>query len=128
MVQRTVSGCDGHLQGMTSEHDYADIPNFETVSPYKDAAISYIAGYVVRMMKRRITCITCTQALTTTETVHPFVALKVRGFLQKPSSSIVTVCKETEKCFQRLLKASGRNLVGNCHNTQGFRHPFRQPS
>ena len=92
---------------MTSEHDYADIPNFETVSPYKDAAISYIAGYVVRMIKRRITC---TQALTTTETVHAFVALKDRGFLQKPSSSIVTVCKETDKCFQRLLKASGGKL------------------
>ena len=91
---------------LTSEHDYADIPNFETVSPYKDAAISYIAGYVVRMMKRRITCIACTQALTTTETVHAFVALKDRGFLQKPSSSVVIVCKETEKCFQRLLKAS----------------------
>ena len=108
MVQWPVAGCDGRLQGMTSEYDYMQTsPTLRQSHPNKDAAISYIEGCVVRMMKRRITCI---QALTTTETGHAFVALKDRGFLQKPSSSDVTVCEETEKCSQRLLKASGRKL------------------
>ena len=40
----------------------------------------------------------------------PFLQLKDRGNLYKPSQSVITVCTETEKCFQRMLKTSGGKL------------------
>jgi len=94
-----------------SDHDYADIPNFETISEYKEAAVSYIAGFVVRMIKRRLQCMACENALTDKSgKVHKFVALKDRGGLHKASDSVVSVCLETEKSFQRLLKLNEGQL------------------
>jgi len=93
------------------DHDYADVPNFEQVSEYKEAAINYIAGFVVKIMKRKVNCMVCTEALTAPNgKVHNFVALKDRGRLQKASPNVITVCLETEKCFQRLLKTSNGKL------------------
>ena len=90
-----------------SDHDYSSCPNVEDVSEYKTAAISYIAGFVVKKIKERHTCLPCTEALSSTATPHPFVAMKDRGRLQKPSHGIVEVCKATERCFQRVLKTTG---------------------
>ena len=93
------------------DHDYADVPNFEQVSEYKEAAINYIAGFGVKIMKRKVNCMVCTEALTAPNgKVHNFVALKDRGRLQKASPNVITVCLETEKCFQRLLKTSNGKL------------------
>lgn len=98
-------------QPSQNDHDYADAPNFETVSPYKEAAVNYIAGYVVRMMEKRIYCMACRNALKTTDgSCHKFVCMKDNGGLQKASPSIITVCLETEKCFQRLLKTTSGRL------------------
>ena len=45
---------------------------------------------------------------------HPalskFLAFKDRGGLFKPSSSVIKVCEETEKCFDKMLAATGGNL------------------
>ena len=63
------------------------------------------------MMKRQVKCLPCTEALTTQSgKVHKFVALKDRGGLQKASDSVISVCLETEKCFQRLMKISDGKL------------------
>ena len=45
------------------DHDYADIPNMTELSEYKQAAISYMAGFVVKMVQNRITCPDCVGAL-----------------------------------------------------------------
>lgn len=93
-----------------TDHDYADCPNVEVISEYKEAAINYIAGFVARKIKEKNTCMPCTMAVTSAATVHPFVAMKDRGGLEKPSPGIVAVCKATERCFQQLLKISGGKL------------------
>ena len=36
-----------------SDHDYADISNLTFISEYKEAAIEYITGYVVRMSRKK---------------------------------------------------------------------------
>ena len=41
---------------------------------------------------------------------HNFVKYKNRGGLVKATPSVIIVCEETEKCFQRLLKLLGGNL------------------
>ena len=93
------------------DHDYADIPNFDSLSLFKEAAINYIAGYVVRMMRKRLLCMQCIKSLTIRNgDVHEFLALKDNGGLVKPSLSVVSVCLETEKCFQQILKTSNGNL------------------
>uniref|UniRef100_A0A1A8MMA3 THAP domain containing 9 n=1 Tax=Nothobranchius pienaari TaxID=704102 RepID=A0A1A8MMA3_9TELE len=67
----------------------SDLPDVNNLSEYKEAAISYITGFIVKKLKQKITCMPCSQALTSDESVHPLLALKDR-----------------ERCFQRILKAN----------------------
>lgn len=85
----------------------SDLPDIDNLSEYKEAAISYITGFIVKKMKQKVTCMPCSQALTSDDLVHRFVTLKDRGGLQKPSTGITVVCQATERCFQRLLKTNG---------------------
>ena len=42
-----------------SDHEYQHCPNVDTVPDYKDAAINYIADFVVKNLKERHTCMPC---------------------------------------------------------------------
>lgn len=44
-------------------HYYADILKVLTLSEYKEAAISYITRYFVKMAKKKIHCLLCEEAL-----------------------------------------------------------------
>jgi len=83
-----------------------ELPDVDNLSEYKEAAISYITGFIVKKMKEKVTCMPCSQALTSDDLVHRFIRLKDRGGLQKPSPGITAVCQATERCFQRLLKTN----------------------
>ena len=66
------------------DHDYADVPNVSELSEYKEAAISYIAGYVVKMVVKMISCPKCVSALTVSTNTHshiPFFVFKDNGGL-----------------------------------------------
>ncbi|KAL1265024.1 hypothetical protein QQF64_003051 [Cirrhinus molitorella] len=94
-----------------SEDDTApDLPGVCSLSEYKEAAISYIAGFVMKKMKEKITCLPCSQALPTDGAAHDFIHQKDRGGLQKPSPGMVSVCLTTEKCIQRRITTSGGQL------------------
>ena len=94
-----------------ADHDYADVPNVSTLSAYKNSVIAYIAGYVVKMSERYITCEECIAALTTGEVMEgSLLEKKNRGGLVRPSPDVVKVCETTEKCFQRLLSVTGGDL------------------
>ena len=97
---------------MLSEHDYADAPNITKMSEYKDAAISYISGYVARMAEKQLICMHCCQALGSKfhAATSKFLAFKHRGGLFKPTQSVIKVCEETEKCVIRMLASAGGNL------------------
>ena len=43
--------------------DYADILNFEQLSMFKKSCVGYIAGYVVRMVRRTLKRMECLDAL-----------------------------------------------------------------
>ena len=69
---------------LTSDHDYVNIPNKAILSQYKKAVVSYIAGYVVRMVKRKIKCAECHLTLTAEDEMvanvgSQFISLKNRG-------------------------------------------------
>ncbi len=93
------------------DHDYA-IPNVCNLSEFKKASISYIAGYVGRMVEKKSLCMTCCEALGSVnhKPESSFVKLKDNGSLFKPTQSVVTVCEETEKCFQRMMNVTDGNL------------------
>lgn len=91
---------------VTEDDTLANLPDVNHLSEYKEAAISYIAGFIVKKIEQKVICMPCSHALTLDDSVHPFVTLKNRGGLQKPSPGIASVCQVTERCFQRLLNAN----------------------
>ena len=105
------------------DHDYADVPNFSELSEYKEAAISYIPGYVVKMVEKRISCHECVGALTVSKHSHshiPFIVFKDNGGSINPSPGVHKICVETAKSFQRMLKVTPGKLppgsrAAQCH-------------
>ena len=85
--------------------------NSTQFSIYKEAILGYIAGYIVRTISTKSSCVECHQALfhrrppalldhgyPTFEISHlALVNHKERGGLVKPSSSVYTIVKQAEK-------------------------------
>ena len=97
---------------ITSDYDYVDAPNFSNLSEYKKASISYISGCVAKMTAKITICIKCQNALVLSYHFEEtsFLKFKDRGGLVKPTKSVVTICEETKRCFQRLLASTNGNL------------------
>ena len=94
--------CDLSLRSpSTQDHDYSDVPNIMVLSEFKSSAITYIAGYVVRMTRKSLSCGDCAAALMTGPVMASrFLEKKNRGGLVRPAPGVVKVCETTEKCFQ----------------------------
>ena len=98
---------------MQCDHDYSDAPNMVKLSEYKTAAISYISGYVAKSVQQKILCDDCRTALGSQDNTAPsseFLKLKDSGKLFKPASSVVNICNESEKCFERMLAKNAGKL------------------
>ncbi|KAF3847849.1 hypothetical protein F7725_020877 [Dissostichus mawsoni] len=76
---------------VTEDDTLANLPDVHHLSEYKEAAISYIAGFIVKKIEQKVTYMPCSYALTSADSVHPFVTLKNRGGLQKPPPGITSV-------------------------------------
>ena len=93
-----------------TDHDYADVPNMTVLSPFKEAVVEYIAGYVVKSVEKTTVCTECKVALRAPEEpcmespTPSLVRCKDRGGVVKPSKCVIKTCSETEKCFQRMAK------------------------
>ena len=108
-------GLDG-TGSLENDHDYCKAPNIGQLSEYKKAAISYIAGYVAKMVEKITFCRTCCESLGSkqSKTVSSFLKMKDRGGLFKPTQSVIRVCEETERNFQLLLYSTkGKLPQGN---------------
>ena len=70
--------------------DNIDIPNNVMVSEFKEAVISYIAGFVAKKAVKQINCPSCVAALTTEE-LSAFVSWKSNGGLIIPSLCLIRV-------------------------------------
>ena len=96
------------------------LPDVDSLSEFKSAAISYIAGYVVKMVCRRVQCAPCEGALISSSAVSDnvqssgaglsLVQFKNRGGLVIPSTCVVAICTETEKLIQREIKVNANSL------------------
>ena len=58
------------------------------------------------MAEKKILCMPCWKALGSVnyQAESIFLKLKDRGSLFKPTQSVITICEETEKCFEPLLQ------------------------
>ena len=54
---------DNNTSPQHKEHNYASIPMSEKISEYKEASIHFIAGYVVKMVERKIQCLSCCKVI-----------------------------------------------------------------
>ena len=59
---------------------------------------------MVRALVRKLKCDSCRNALISLDVAHGFIELKDRGGLTRPSSGAVTICLETERVIQRLMR------------------------
>lgn len=81
------------------------------LTEYKRQVIPYMAGYVVRMVDRKLRCEQCLAALrikniSIAESHNSeFLEFRDRGGLIKPSASVVSICEITEQYLQRVTAA-----------------------
>ena len=87
------------------DHDYYDLPFEDVLSDFKKTCVTWISGATVKALSDKVKCEVCVSALSSPNSaVHDFIWLKNRGNLKSPSQSVITICTEAEKCFQRLEK------------------------
>lgn len=92
------------------DHDY--LPHTQlsfSTTEYKEEVIKYIAGCILRKLKKCMHCIECINALTAkTQTECNFINIKNRGSLLYPSKNLIYICKQVETAI---------NIYKNTHTT-----------
>ena len=94
-----------------------NLPCFFQVESAENFSKFCLKGYVAKMAEKKILCMPCCKALGSVnhQAESIFLKLKDRGSLFKPTQSVITICEETEKCFEQMMKVSGGNLP-HCSN------------
>ena len=88
----------------------------ENISEYKEAVIVYIAGYVVKMVRKKIQCPKCIDSLICSRSEaeqnlsYALLNRKRWGKLIDSSSDVILVCLETEKIFSVLCKGAREKI------------------
>lgn len=98
------------------EHDYA-IPNLPDLSLLTENVVGYIAGFVLRMLKRHTKCVVCIFALhdvaSSSSTIDSALLLlehKNRGGLIRPSPDLMAVLVLVEKYIKKILNINDDKL------------------
>ena len=77
-------------------------------------ALQYLTllGMLLRWCREKTTCYVCHEAVGSRKhkCESAFLTLKDQGTLFKPAASIISVCTETEKCFQQMLASTNGRL------------------
>ena len=97
---------------LSTDIDYTDVPQITTISEYKEASISYIAGYVGKMAEKQTRCIDCCATIGSRKHSHEstFLKFKDKGGLFKPSQSVIKVCEQAEKSIMRMMNVNNGRL------------------
>ncbi|KAL3208765.1 hypothetical protein MRX96_038847 [Rhipicephalus microplus] len=107
------SGTQDLMQGIDlpdeSELDVI-VEDLPALSPYLGNVVGYIAGFVCRMVKRKIPCAVCYSATIAETCGSALLNRKNRGGLSKPSSSTTYICQLTEKAVRLQVKVHDGGL------------------
>lgn len=90
-----------------TDHDYSFnmcLPLYTT--QYKNEVISYIAGYIIRKLMKKLNCVECINALTVrdAETNQNLINIKSRGSLLYPSRDVIYICKQVDNALTMYIK------------------------
>jgi hypothetical protein len=90
------------------EHDYSLISHLPILSDFQEAVLEYIAGFVVKMVLKLLTCSTCLFALLepNNDSTSKLLAVKDRGGLVRVGENVKAVCETAEKTIQKMIKIS----------------------
>lgn len=80
--------------------------NAWTLTTYIEDVVGYIAGFVVRSLRKCVTCVKCLKLLEGTEHFSSLQRIKEYGNLVKASYLVIHICKEGEKMFRLLNKVT----------------------
>ena len=93
-------------------HVHSHTNTYKYIQTHTKKIYNYLVIFhCLRSLSKKITCNNCVNALHSPDgSAHPFVDLVDRGKLTRPSKSAVTVCLESERVIQMLLKSAGKSL------------------
>lgn len=89
--------------------------NIRILTEFSLQIIIYIAGFVVRYLKKSLYCEECINALTSDneEDINILIQIKSYGNLQYPLRSVIKICCEAERVVRFALYESGGKLMKN---------------
>ncbi|VEN64055.1 unnamed protein product [Callosobruchus maculatus] len=88
---------------------------FCNLTSYSDDIIAYIAGFVVKQVKRLVECVYCLDILESDRSPSALQVRKCYGILSNASSYVVTLCKCAEKVIRAYAQINA-GLKGNFNN------------
>lgn len=99
---------EAQIVELPESHDY--IGNCELSEFTKEATI-YIAGYIIRSMKKIIKCSECLGAIVACEKFPGFILQKDVGGLHYPSQDVIKICLFAEKVLRQIITIHGNSYL-----------------
>nr|CAI5845171.1 unnamed protein product [Callosobruchus analis] len=74
---------------------------------YLEDVTAYVAGFIVKQLKKEVKCMSCLEILETSDTISKLQIRKKYGLLVNTSQYVITVCRFGENVFKEYLKKYG---------------------
>lgn len=116
------SDCDNEDLQIYDIALYCD-KNFQIINRCSRSIISYIAGFVIRFLIKRINCEQCVDALTEVPInsyYHDLISIKNKGGLLYPLKDVIFTCETCEKLIRMALIESDSTLLHPKYNVNFF--------
>lgn len=85
------------------DQSYIELFNSFSLPQFSDDVVAYIAGFVVKCLKKCIVCTSCLNLLEQEETVSLLQIRKTFGKLVNASNFVINICRTAEKYFRLFL-------------------------
>jgi len=92
-----------------SDHNY--LPNYCNISEFSENVIEYIAGYVVKQLRKKLHCEECIDALIDkNNNINNLICVKNEGGLIQPAKTVIAICIKCEKIIRHVLHVNDNAL------------------
>ncbi|KYN00253.1 THAP domain-containing protein 9 [Cyphomyrmex costatus] len=97
--------------------------NSQIITRFSRSIVSYIAGFVVHFLTKKINCTQCVEALTELQPNfdhHDLISIKNKGGLLYPSKDVIFICEICEKCIRLAIMESNSPVLPPKYNVHFF--------
>lgn len=96
-----------HVQ---SDHNY--LPDVRDISEFSENIIEYVAGYVVKQLRKTLHCEECINALIDrTHKTNNLICVKNEGGLIQPAKDVIRICIKCEKIIRHSLHVNNNAIT-----------------